>query len=277
MDCIRMRGFVLEGGDLTSPEATRHLEECPACRTLFAKGPALARALGDTQMARPAEPLPSFAALARQLEDEGRRRGRLPDLPSGQRWALALAALALPIFVGLVRHRHNLAAYPSVRLVLELGALAGLAFASCWLWLRPVYKRQPGHLMLWAALALALALPWVLSGLPAALPANAHPVLARVASEWRRAANCFAYGSLTALPALLVVTGLGRRRAGFPGFAILPATAAALAGLLGLQLHCPEASPTHLLLGHAPIAWALPLLLILARVRRRGDRPVRQP
>ena len=39
MDCTRMRGLVLEGGDLTSPEAKRHLDECPACRTLFAEGP----------------------------------------------------------------------------------------------------------------------------------------------------------------------------------------------------------------------------------------------
>jgi hypothetical protein len=70
----------------------------------------------------------------------------------------------------------------------------------------------------------------------------------------------------------VLVAGLGRREAGFPGFAFLPATASALAGLLGLHLHCPEVSPIHLLLGHAPIALVLPLLLVLVGRLRRGRR-----
>jgi hypothetical protein len=138
-------------------------------------------------------------------------------------------------------------------------------------WLRPLYKPQPGHRFLWTVVGLSLVVPWLLAVWPASLPADAATLAAGAAGDLQRAANCFGYGTLTALPALLLVAGLGRRQTGYPGFGLLPATAAALAGLFGLALHCPEATSSHLLMGHAPIAWALPLLLVLLRRRpRRG-------
>ena len=274
MDCLRMRALAMQGDELTSPEAKQHMDECPACRALFAEGPELARTLGDAAAAGPGPAEPSFAELERQLASERSGRLRILELGSGTRWALALAALVVPILVGMAKHRHNLAEYPVARLILELGSLAGLALASCWLWLRPLYRRQPGHCALWCVLGLGLALPWALSLLPAALPERLSPSLVGETGELERAMSCFGFGALTALPALLVVAGLGRRRTGLPGFALLPAVAAALAGLVGLELHCPIASPAHLLMGHAPIAWTLPLLLLLVGLRRRSGRPI---
>jgi len=156
-----------------------------------------------------------------------------------------------------------LSEYPPARMLAELGALAGLALASCWIWLRPLYKPQPNHRVLWAVLGLGLALPWILSLQPAALSEQTPAASVAAASDLSRAARCFFFGTEMALPALLMLATLGRRHSGFPGFAILPATAAALAGLVGLELHCPVASPSHLLMGHAPIAVVLPLLLLL--------------
>lgn len=260
MDCATLRRLALEGGDLTSPEAKRHLDDCPACGSLFADGTGLARLLHAAGPDHPAA-APSLVEIEGLLAREQGPWARLHALPSRLRLALGGAALALPVLIGVAMHRHNLAAYPPARLMLELGALAALSLASCWVWLRPLHKRQPGHGLLVALLGLGLALPWVLSALPAAVPTLASSA----GTALGRAARCFVFGSLTATPALVLLAGLGRRTTGWPGFAVLPAAAAALAGLLGLALHCPDASPAHLLAGHAPIAFALPLVLLLLR------------
>jgi len=275
MDCTRIRRWILEGGDPASPEAQRHLAECPACMSLYAGGADLARLLAGAQAAEPRPAEPDLAGLERQLAGERGWRARLTELPSRSRWAWAVTMLLLPVVVGSIRHRDNLALYPLGRLVAELGLFAGLVAASCWLWLRPLYQRQPSHRVLLAALLLALALPWALAMLPPALPTAILAAQAAARSDVQRAASCFLFGAMTAMPALVVVAGLGRRRAGFPGFVLLPATAAALAGLLGLELHCPETAPAHLLMGHAPIAVALPLLLLLISLRRRARPRVR--
>ena len=270
MDCVRMRQLALEGGDLASAEARRHLDECAACKALFVGGANLARLLAAEQSLRSPAEAPSFADLENRLAGERHPWRRLAELPSRGRAGLALAVLAVPVLVAATRLRHNLDVYPTARLALELGALAGLLLASLWIWIRPLYKPQPAPGILWAVLALALALPWALAAFPATLPGDALAAPSGVPGDLRRAASCFLFGTMTAMPALVILTGLGRRSAGLPGFGLLPATAAALAGLLGLHLHCPEVSPAHLLLGHAPVALALPLpLLILGVVRRR--------
>jgi Zn-finger nucleic acid-binding protein len=275
MDCMRLRQLTLEGGDLASAEARRHLDQCAACRALFADGGNLARLLAAAQPLRGPAETPSFADLEHRIAGERSPWRRLAELPSRVRAALAVSALAVPVLVAATRLRYNLDVYPAARLVLELGALAGLILASLWIWIRPLYKPQLAPGILWAVLALALALPWALAAFPAALPGEGPIAPFGAPGELRRAASCFLFGTMTALPALVVVAGLGRRSAGLPGFALLPATAAALAGLLGLHLHCPEVSPAHLLLGHATVALALPLLLVVVGVVRGGRR--RQP
>jgi hypothetical protein len=254
---------MLEGRDPTSPEAQAHMDGCAACHVLFSQGTDLASMLAGMQAEQPSGKAPSFADLERQLEGEPDWRTRLAELPSKTRWLLAAAGLTFPVVVGLVRHRHNLSEYPPGRLLVELGVLGGLALAASWLWLRPLYRPQPNHRVLWAVLGIGLVLPWILSSLPTALPDLPTASLAG-SHQLSRAGSCFFFGVATALPALLMLIGLGRRRSAFPGFAILPATAAALAGLVALEIHCPVASPSHLLMGHAPVALALPLLLVLS-------------
>lgn len=265
MDCTRMRHLALTGGDLAAPEAKQHLDECPACRALFADGPDLASFLAAAEAAPAGPEPPDFAQLERGLAHEQRGLGRLRGLPTWARWLLAAAGLVLPVLIGLVRHRHNLAVYPPARLACELCALAALSLASCWLWIRPLYKPQPSYRALVALVILALAVPWGLALLPPALPPPGPGADALAA-----AAGCFFFGSLIALPALVLVLAIGRRPSGLPGFALLPATAAALAGIFGLELHCPNTSPVHLAMGHAPIAVALPLVLLIAGLAWRS-------
>jgi predicted anti-sigma-YlaC factor YlaD len=258
MDCTEMRRLAL-GGSMASPEAQRHLADCAPCRALFADGPELARLFGESRDEVAA--MPSFAALEDEIQRSRGWRTRLAELPTSTRWLLAMATLAVPILVGVLWHRRNLAEYPLARMIAELGVLASVTGAACWLWLRPLFRRQPHRAVSWIAATLALAVPLALTALPPALPIAAeasHHVLGR-------AMRCLLFGAMMALPALVVLVGLGRRSAGPRGFGLLPATAAALAGIVGLELHCPDASPAHLLLGHASIVWVLPMLLLIAR------------
>jgi hypothetical protein len=272
MDCAQMRQWVLGGGDVTSPEAVRHAEACPACRLLFADQGDLPQLLGDLAATRAPVLLPDFDALRADIARAPSLRERLASMSSAWRWLVAGVLLLFPVVLGALRHRHNLAAYPPARLTLEIGVFAAATLALAWLWLRPLYKRQPGHRVLLAVLGFGVALPWLLASLPAALAQSGQP-LAGGPSELHRALACFSYGSVTAAPVLIIVAGLGRRSGGYPGFSILPAVASALVGILGLQLHCPEASPTHLLAGHAPVVLALPLLLLLVGLLTRKRAP----
>jgi predicted anti-sigma-YlaC factor YlaD len=263
MDCTEMRRLAL-GGRLASPEGQRHLDGCAPCRALFADGPELARMFGERR--DDVGTIPSFESLEDAIRRDHGWRSRLAELPTSVRWLLATVTLLVPVLVGMLWHRRNLAEYPVARLVAELATLTLVAGAGCWLWLRPLFRRQPHRATSWIIATSAFAVPLALTALPPALP------IAAEASDHLidRAMRCLLFGSMTALPALLILVGVGRRSVGPRGFGLLPATAAALAGIVGLELHCPDASPAHLLVGHASIVWVLPLLLLAARALRRA-------
>lgn len=270
MDCARVKKWMLEGGDRNAAEVQQHLTDCDACRALYADGTSLARLLAAEHRAKDVPlALPSLVDIEKEIARDHRSWRRLAELSTRVRWAVALAAAAVPVLAGALRHRHNLSAYPLGRLTLELAAMAGVVLTSLWLWLRPLNRPQPRHRVLWAVLLLALVLPSAVAIAPAALPDSGHAAGIVPSGELHRALACFLFGTLTAAPALAVAVGLGRRASGFPGFSLLPAVAAALAGVLGLHLHCPEVAFDHLLLGHVSIVWALPLLLALADLIRR--------
>jgi hypothetical protein len=262
MDCAQMRQIVLGGGDRASPEAQRHLDDCPACRELAVDGGSLARFLAAAEPAHEARPTFSFEDLERHMIGERGFLGRMRSLPSTTRWTLAIAALLVPVAIGLGVLRPDIAVYPPARLVFELCALGGLALASCWFWLRPLYRARPKDRVFLAVLAAGLLAPWAIAMFSAVDPEGGNAL--------GRPAICFALGSAFALPVIAVVGGLGRRGRGISGFAILPALVGALAGLVGLELHCPNSAPIHLLTGHAPIALVLPLLWQLLSIRSRA-------
>jgi predicted anti-sigma-YlaC factor YlaD len=67
MDCAQMRQWVLDGGDVGAPEAMRHTDACPACRTLFADKGELRHLLDDLAAARVPVVLPDFATRQARL------------------------------------------------------------------------------------------------------------------------------------------------------------------------------------------------------------------
>ncbi len=268
MDCTQIRQRVLGGGDTASPEAKRHLDECPACRALVKDNGSLAHFLADAEMPEgDTPPSPSFQEQEQEIErllaSERRFSARISSLGSRTRWLLAGAGLLIPVAIGLAKLRPDIGSFPAARLTSEIAGFLVMALATCWLWLRPMHKVQPRVRTLFIVLGAALLLPWMI----AALPLVAGTVLASPTPAGHgaafRAASCFAFGSAIALPVIAIVALLGRRGRRVPGFWLLPATAGALAGLIGLELHCPDASPAHLLAGHAPIALVLPLIMLL--------------
>jgi predicted anti-sigma-YlaC factor YlaD len=264
MDCAQMRQRVLGGGDTASPEAKRHLDECPACRDLVDDNGVLARFLADAELPpADAPPAPSFQEVECLLVGERGLSARIGSLRSRTRWLLACAGLLIPIAVGLGRLRPDMTSFPTARLASEILGLLVMAVAMCWLWLRPMHRVQPQAGAILIILAAALLLPWVLAALPLVEGTFAGSPAPTAHGPAFRAAACFAFGSALALPVIAVVGLLGRRGRPIPGFGLLPATVGALAGLVGLELHCPDASPMHLLAGHATIALVLPLVVLL--------------
>jgi hypothetical protein len=270
MDCAQLRQRVLGGGDTASPEAKRHLDECSACRDLAEDNGALARFLADAELSPDdAPPAPSFQEVERLLAQDRRFSTRMSNLRSRTRWLLACAGLLIPIAIGLARLRPNMGSFPPSRLTSETLGLFFMAVATTWLWLRPMHKVQPHARTLLIILGVALLLPWLLAILPLIEGTALSSPTPTAHGAAFRAAVCFTLGSTLALPVIVVVGLLGRRGRRIPGFGLLPATAGALAGLVGLELHCPDASPTHLLGGHATIAMALPLIALLFFSRDR--------
>ncbi len=278
MDCARLRQVLLDHDHerLAWPEVRRHLAECPACQALASDDGKLVRALSLAEPALGEAPL-SFAPLAAELERERRWSGRLKSLPGAVRWLAAAAALALPAALALVRPRTDLGAYPVFRFAGEMVVLFGLAAMTCWPWLRALYRPRPRAGVGLAGLAVALGLPWLLASLPPATGVTSHFLGIAGGAVARQTLGCLALGTALAVPVWAVLGGLGRYAGGHSLFALFPATAAALAALAGLAVHCPLTDRGHLLGGHAPIAVLLPVAALLVRAWRSGRIGSRKP
>ena len=257
MDCRQLKQLLLDGGDLASSEAKRHLADCPACRELAADGGALAHLLAAAGPARESAWVPAYADFESQLAGERRALQRLASLADPTRWLLASAALLIPVVVGFVLLRRDFAAYPTTRLLFEISGFWLPALAACWVWLYPLYRSRPPSWVVPLLFALGLLLPWLIAALP---PTHAAAAFAGTFRALPRAPSCFIFGSALALPVAAMLEVLGRCNRGQTGFALLPALAAALAALVSLELHCANTSPSHLLAGHAPIAVVLPVI-----------------
>lgn len=268
MDCTEAQRRILEA-DTDAAELRQHLMGCPACAALAEDDGALARWLAE---GRAAEPVPSglVAAVQQDLVRERRPLARLRSLATGTRIALAVLGGVLILALGLLKLRPDIGTYPVLRLALELGSLGLVGLGAAWLWLRPLHRPALPVWMTTALVVLALLLPWAISALP---PAHLdHPAsLGGTGDDLvRRATACFVYGALLGLPLALFLALLGRSARRLVRFAVLPAAAGALAGLVSLNLHCPLTSPVHLLAGHAPIV--LVLLMLAALVYRAARR-----
>ena len=264
-DCLSVRKLILEEHRL-QVEAQRHLLSCPACRELSNDRGVLARSLAESS----SDPAVNqgwergWAALQTQLAREARPSRQLMSLPSGWRWAITVVALLFPAVLAGLRLRLDIAAVAGPRFDLENVLLAGLALLGCWYWLLPLYRPRPRNAALLAPVVLGILVPCLLAvwpAIPSPAPTAAPPFV-------KSAAACFTLGLIAALPVLFVLLRLGRGGVASASLLVLPAVAAALAALVGLELHCSNGSRMHLLVGHAPLVVVLPLALLLAKRKK---------
>jgi hypothetical protein len=232
-------------GEPLDAEERRHVEGCPACRSL-AKG-GLARTLAAAADASPEGIDFHFAGIEQALERERGVRAWLRSRPTGLRVALAVGIGATPLLVEVaVARAEGLSAVAIGRSLLVLAALGAVLVLAAWASLRPLQRRPLPAPVSWGISLSALVMPVVAAFLsPAAV--DPHPTAAAV---------CFAVGALAALPVVVAFRLLDRTELRHPARLPLAAAGAGMAANLLLHAHCPIDHPVHLLAGHATVVLA---------------------
>jgi hypothetical protein len=142
-----------------------------------------------------------------------------------------------------------------------LGGLALLYLLMVWFALLPAYKPTPQQVVIVGLAALGLALPFVQGLLPIAHDLHAMSLQGAGDDLVSKAVACFVFGSILAIPPLVIVALLDRDRQASGFRRLFTALCGGMAGLLALQLHCPITQPIHLIWGHAPVAAGMVLMV----------------
>ncbi len=202
-----------------------------------------------------------------RVDGERGLRAWLRCRPTRLRWLIALTVAAVvPLMVALASRRPDVGVYPGFRMALEIAALAlaagGMLVVALW----PM-QRAPARGRQLALMLAAVVLP-ILASLPAAHHADPRSLAGAGDDLFARAAGCFAYAVVTALPAALAARLLRRDASGSTAVELAFAFGAALVGGLAVYLHCPIVHGVHIWLGHVPVlvpfvAWAAVVALRL--------------
>ena len=255
MNCGDIHALLRAGEAPQGEAADEHLRGCEACAELVDDEAALARALGDEDEPATAEMDSILKTVREAVALEVGPRAAMRSLSTPVRLALSLAALVgVAAFVAIASPRGDLATMPKLRLLAAMTLYTGLAFASMQVALRPLSKpagaSRLGRLLVVAGLATAVGF--------ALAPVAAGESLTKTGMMFGpMVVACFGFGSMFALP--LLVLGWALDRGGYlVGSRLLLAGAAAgLAGNLFLELHCDIQLPAHLLMGHTTVVVAL--------------------
>ncbi|HEX6271437.1 MAG TPA: hypothetical protein VFZ53_00285, partial [Polyangiaceae bacterium] len=131
-------------------------------------------------------------------------------------------------------------------------ALAGLA--CLWTFFSPLGRPRVVPSGRFSLVVVAIALPF-------AFALGSTPTLPHAGVGFaEHAFGCFAYGSILALPFLVVVGALDRSARPWPMLLAAFAAAAGLVANAALVLHCGNTEPAHLAAGHATIGVVLAAL-----------------
>ena len=216
------------------------------------------------------EPAADFDGLGARLDAEIGVAAWLRALPTPVRMGLLLGTVLLvALLVAMVHGRPDVAVYPSVRLGLELALLCGFGLLALAGSLRGHHHPEIPRSIGWGLVGGALLIPLILALLPMADAVHPLGLEGSGPKLVPMAVSCMAYGLAIAVPVLLVgwVLDRGEHR-GRPRVR-LAAAGAGLAGLIGLELHCPIQIHEHLMIGHAPVvAVMLGAAALLGWVRR---------
>jgi hypothetical protein len=200
----------------------------------------------------------------------------LRSLPTGQRLAMVLFMAVVTAIAALAvlpaNPRPGLEVHSPERLAVTLAALFLLTAVATWRLLRPLHQPPPPRWQSALLVAAGLFMPVVLALAPHGASAQEHAVIYAAeegATFLRNSLLCFTFGAVLGLPVLVVAMLL--RRADIDGAAVaaLAGVAAGLTGNMALQLHCPNTTPKHLLLGHATLLVALVAAVAGATTLRR--------
>ena len=266
VDCTSLRDAFRAGDLPEGPDERAHVEACPACSQLFADGARLGRALG-VDAAAPAPDPELWARTEARLISETGLRAWLRSRPTWQRALLALGvgALIVVLAVGPRPHGGLSAGDPAAWLWLFL--FTALVVAGVVVLLRPLGRAASPPAVRAGLAAAAVLLPVLYALAPHAVVDGGHALAGE--ELVRRTLGCLLLGLGLGVPFLGVVWVLDRAdRLGLLSVALL-AGASGLLASLGLSLHCPVDERAHLLFGHAPVAFALALAVLVARATAR--------
>jgi hypothetical protein len=256
MDCAEIRDALLHGDAHDNAALQAHLRACPHCRELYDHDAELGRSLASAASA----PLTLSADFLVQLEArvaaETGVRAWLRSRPTKVRFFVALLSVLGAVALGVVHPRRDLADYPAARLYLLLALYAlGIAVAFGKELFLSVRRGSLSDYS-WLAAA-ALGLPF--------LVAFAPPTEASRAFGPEGAFGCFGYGALLTLPTAALLWAFDRDDRMSFRTVCLSAASLGLSANLILELHCPSANLTHVLLGHASLGLAWLLVWALGR------------
>ena len=268
VDCVEIRTTLLAGSVPAGPAVETHVRGCAPCAELLRDDAVLGRTLlhGDALQLSAHPPDSLWSSIDGAISAESGPRAWLRSRRTSVRVLLATAAGAVIVTAG-----GQSAAAPSAQAVawLALFSLAGLA--CLWALVAPHGQpRTPRTREVLVGFALALPLAYALAS--SSIPETSSSELGFA----QQALICFVYGSVLALPFIVVVWTLDRsdRRE-----LVLLTGTAGVAGLVAngaLALHCPNTEPLHLAMGHATIGGVLAgigALVALARRRRAEPKP----
>jgi hypothetical protein len=268
--CDKTRHWLLRQKDLPDA-AIEHLAQCVLCQELAelfteeppeqgAASPAVSQLLVATQQ---------------QLSREKGLVAQLRSLSTQSQLALGLCIALLPVGLQLVlARRGDWAEYPWPRLLLVVTAYVFvIAFAARSL-LSPLH--QPiSSVSKWTPASLALGLPLIIAATAPAHVTEYVQMSPALPMFMTQAGLCLRYGTLLALPGILILLGMDRQQGRGRYFLTIIATLGGAVGNFVLLLHCANEDPAHQLLGHATVGLVLFVLvgaaLSVTRKRARAN------
>jgi len=274
MTCAIVRETVRRG---EVPTDQAHLASCPACRALVDGALVLSPYMEAAPDISPLNPAVLREQLHSALEAETGWRGRAQAMPTPTRLAiLALLTLGVVAAAGLFSPRADLAMYPVVRMWMTVLCTVGVGLASGAVSLRPIQHSAPRTSAVGGFIFVGVLLAVLPALLPLAHPETAESVSGGGSAFILDALMCWAFGIAIALPVVIAFWILDRSVRPTRAPALLAGLGAGLAGVAGLQLHCPINIQTHLLLGHTTVVLSLlgaGLLFLRVRPSRASPSP----
>lgn len=264
MDCLIARR---QAGQ--SPDADHHIATCPLCQAVLGN-PGVDDTLRAASQAllQPTGPQDMWPSLQQALALDTGPRAWLRALP--RRWVVVVGWLVALGVIMLV-HSHARGPHWDARtslhhavVIVGGAALLGVGLA---LSLRSIFSPARSS-VLWVVGGMALLAAVTMALHPGGVPAAGAPMqFDRV--FFNQAGGCLNFGFFATVPVLAWLMMTQRWQPRRPAQRFTAAAAAALTGMIALEIKCPAVGVMHRLVGHASLVAALGIVSIVIRDPRR--------